>query len=172
MLVHISVMRIQSAVCWYSDEDAVSSTLLLSVQNFEFSEFLPLMEKWYCIWSNHTLNKIIYVITEFSNTFWDMRSCSLLCRWHCFVATCYPYIQGCLVTPSISQSSNLAWRWGQQCSLLKHWYLCRSLHGVSVIPISYSCNKQQHETLYSQKVCLWKKKLCIKWNSCVKNWCT
>jgi len=174
-LLHISVMRIQSAVCWYtiqwwgysqqyvgtqfSDEDTISSTLLhslLMIQSavccysvfriFNFQNLYLWWEKWYCIWSNHTLNKIIYVITEFSNVFWDMISCSLVCRWQCFVATCYPYIQGHLVTPSISQSSILAWRWGQQCGLLKHWYLCRSAHSVE-IPVGCGCNKQQRETL-------------------------
>ena len=181
MLLHSSLMRIWSAVhCYtvywwgysqqyvvtqFSDEDTVSSTLLCSVQNFQFLEIVPLMEKWYFIWSNHTLNKIICIMTEFFNVFWDVTSCSLVRRWQCFVATYYPHIQVHLVTPSISQSSILAWRLGQQCGLLKHWYLCRSLHSV-VIPDGCGCSKLQHETLCCQTIfCLWKKKLCIKWNS-------
>ena len=144
MLLHSSVMRIQSAVRCYTvqwwgysqqyvvthfiDEDTVSSSLLCGVQNFELSEIVPLMEKWCCVWSNHTLNKIVCVTTEFSYVLWEMWSYNLVCRWQCFVATCHPHIQGCLVTPSISQSSVLAWGWWQQYGLLKHWYLCRSLH--------------------------------------------
>ena len=175
MLLHSSVMRIRSAVCCYTVqwqgysqqyvvtqfivEDTVSSMLLNSVQNFELSEIVPLMEKQCCIWSNHTLHNIICVMTEFLYVFRDVRSCSLLCRWQCFVGTCHPHIQGRLVTPSFSQSNVLAWGWGQQCGLPKHWYLCRSLHNVE-IPDGCGCNtsKHQQETLYSQTLfCVWKK---------------